>query len=64
MNRNLKIVKRADRKDDAVTANGVKMSKVELQLSLLSDIERIANSQHVALMQKIERLREAIASDN
>ncbi len=63
MNRNLKIIPRADRKDDAVAANGVKMSTPE-KLSLLSDIERIANSQHVALMQKIERLREAIASDN
>jgi len=63
MNRNLKIVKRADRKDDAATVNGVKMSTPE-KLSLLSDIERIANSQHMALMQKIERLREAIASDN
>jgi hypothetical protein len=63
MNRNLKIVQRADRKDDAATANGVKMSTPE-KLSLLSDIERIANSQHMALMQKIQRLREAIASDN
>jgi hypothetical protein len=63
MNRNLKIIPRADRKDDAVAVNGVKMSTPE-KLSLLSDIERIANSQHMALMQKIQRLREAIASDN
>jgi hypothetical protein len=39
------------------------MSTAE-QLSLLSEIERIVNSQHMALMQKIQRLREAIASDN
>jgi hypothetical protein len=63
MNRNLKIVRGADPKGKAEAANGVKMSRAE-KLSLLCEIERIANSQHTALMQKIERLRAAIASDN
>lgn len=50
-------------KEKATRAESVRMSKDE-KLSLLSEIERIANSQHMALMQKIQRLREAIVSDN
>lgn len=63
MKRTAKIVKGGADKADALQPFGAKMSKGE-KLSLLSEIERIANSEHVALMQKLKRLREAIASDN
>ena len=63
MNRRLQVVEREARKSTSPLAGNGKLSRAE-KLSLLSEIERIANSQHVALMQKIQRLREAIASDN
>jgi hypothetical protein len=58
----VKIVKAAEQKGKLLPVNNVKLSRAE-KLSLLGEIERIANSEHVALMQKINRLREAIASD-
>lgn len=58
--RGIEVVKRE--KGKAQRAENVKMSKDE-KLALLGEIERIANSEHSALMQKIKRLREAIASD-
>lgn len=63
MNRTVKRIRREELKDAPTEQNSVKMSGSE-KLELLSEIERIANSQHTALMQKIRRLREAIASDN
>ena len=69
MNRTLhssvRVKKRADRAQDNSTprADGDRMSKAD-KLALLTEIERIINSQHVTALQKIERLREAIASDN
>jgi hypothetical protein len=63
MNRRLQAVERDATKATSPPAGNGKLSRAE-KLSLLCEIERIANSQHVALMQKIQRLREAIASDN
>ena len=61
MNRRTPQVLRRE-KGKTTRAENVRMSKSE-KLSLLDEIERIANSEHTALMQKIKRLREAIASD-
>ncbi len=63
MNRNLSSQRTATRIPESQRSENGKLNTAE-KLSLLSEIERIANSQHVALIQKIQRLREAIASDN
>lgn len=58
MNRRSMIILRREKEKTKPTEN-VKMSQSE-KLSLLSEIERIVNSQHVALISKIARLREAL----
>jgi hypothetical protein len=69
-----RLVKRSGAQAEDSKAGSVKMSRDE-KLALLEEIERIANSQYVALVQqqqqehtalkrKLQRLREAIASDN